>query len=218
MPRFYSFASHILQGASFSGKSTTMIRIIRERKEAFFLEPSKIIYVYNHYQKIYDELISNAPDLDILFTRNIPSEEELVELTKPHAHTILVLDDQMTRIAANDFMVDVFTRLCHHLKMSCFLLLQSSNLSNTKYGGEIIRNSHYYFLFKSPQIGHCIRSLGVRINDYRNLIQAYKLATSGRNYSYLLICVHPRASSIERYSTNVLPSDPYCKLFIAKSS
>lgn len=200
-------------GASSSGKSTFLTEIVKQRKEAFFKVPTKVIVLYKHYQPLYDEMSQDG--LDIVFLTQLPSETELTAMTLGHDHVLLLVDDQLSSIGTSSLLLDVFVRLCHHLKMSCFLLIQASNMSKSRYGSDIMRNAHYYILFKSAQIGHNLRSIGVRINDYKNLSRAYKLATHERPYTYLSVCLHPKASELERYSTDILPSDKRCRLFVS---
>ena len=91
-------------------------------------------------------------------------------------------------------------------------------MSSGKYASEIIKNAHYTILFKAGQMAYLIRSLGLRLSDYTNLSQAYKLATAGRNFKYLCVNAHPRASEIERYSTDILPNEAPVTLYINKQS
>ena len=216
MVKFYDFTSVIVQGISGTGKTSLMKEIIRQKDLLFFTIPTKIIYIYSHYQEIYDEMKSYFPDIS--FVKNIPDEKELTHMVSGSAHTMLVCDDKMTQVGKEPIILDLFVRLCHHLKISVFLLLQLSNLSKSPYMGEIMRNSHYYFIFKSGQNGQTLRSLGIRINDYKTLFEAYKLAVKGKNHAYICINLHPNAQEIEKYSTNILPSDGYTILYIRQKS
>lgn len=209
--KFYSFSSIVCQGASGAGKTHMMLQILKEKQDMFWIIPHKIIYVYSHYQEIYDQMAKEVED--ITFIQSLPTEEMLTKMVAFSPHSLLIIDDQLSTVANSPFVLNVFTRMCHHLKITCFLLLQASNLSGTKYGPDIIRSSHYHILFRSPQIGHYNRTLGIRINDYRNLSEAYKLATRDENYSYLMVCLHPRSSQLERYSSRILPSDKYCIIY-----
>ncbi len=216
MPKYYDYSAVVLQGSSNCGKTYLMKQIILQREKMFFTTPTKIIYIYNHFQELYkDMLLSNA---DITFLKHIPSEAQIRELCEGHNHTLLVCDDKLIELNDNPIIAEAFVRLAHHLKMTVFVLLQISNLSNAKYGAEIIRNTHYHILFKSGQMGHILRSLGTRINDYKNLSKAYKLATENENYSYLSVNIHPRSHIIEKYSTKILSSDTHTQLFIFDSS
>ena len=163
---------------------------------------------------MYDDMANSG--VNITFLSSIPNEDELISLTSGHKHTLLICDDKIMELAQTPTMAQAFVRLNHHLGMTCFILLQSSNMSGAKYAAEIIRNAHYTIIFKAGQMAHLIRSLGVRLNDYGNLSSAYKQATTGRKYSYLCVNCHPRANDLEKYSTNILPSEGSCVLFIPR--
>ena len=180
----------------------------------FFTQPTKFIYVYSNYQRIYDEIINTG--VNITFLRNLPTEEELTSMLLGVQHSVMIVDDKMIEIGQSQFMLDVFTRLAHHLNMSTFIMLQASNLGKSKYAAEIKNNAHYSVLFRSGSMGYVLRSLGSRLAEYKNLITAYKMATERKNFSYLVVNTHPRASEIERYSTDILPADGACVLFINK--
>ncbi len=211
MPRFYNYSTVVLQGTSGAGKTSLMQKIIEQRQHMFFIPPTKIIYVYNHFQDSYHDMITSGAN--ITFLKSIPSENQLQELCGEHEHSLLICDDKLLELGQTSSIAEAFTRLAHHMKMTVFILVQISNLSKMKYGGEIIKNTHYHILFKSAQMGYIIRALGLRINDYKNLSTAYKLATDTENFTYLSVNLHPRAHSIERYSTSILASDTVTKLF-----
>ena len=210
MVKFYSQANILIQGPSGAGKTQFMLQVIQQRDRVFFVKPTKVIYIYSNYQPVYDKMREACGD--IVFIKHIPSEEQLEDLTRGHNHSILVCDDKLSSVGTTPNISEVFIRLGHHLSITTFVLLQASNLAGSKYAGNIVRNSHYTILFKAGQMAHLIRSLGIRINDYKNLVSAYKLATV-ENYNYLCVNTHPKASEMERYTSLILPDDPQCLVY-----
>lgn len=206
--KFYDHSCTVLQGVSQSGKTFFMKRLIQQKEHMFFTKVTKVIVVFDKYQPAYDDM-ARATD-DITFLPQIPNESELKALTKDHAHTVLILDDQIGKLETSKDVADIFVKNSHHHRISCFLLLQANNLTGKKYGAEIIRNCHYSILFKSGQIGGIVKSLALRLNDYARLTKAYAWAVAQSNYSYLVVNTHPRAQPIERYSTRVLPDETPC--------
>jgi hypothetical protein len=191
-----------------------MKRVIEQKDRAFFIPPTKIIYIYSNYQPIYDEMRTTSAEM--VFIKYIPNEAQLEALTSGHDHSLLICDDQMAQVATTSHISNIFTRLSHHLRMSTFLLLQSTNMTGSRYAGDIVRNCHYTLLFKAGQNGHLIRSLGSRINDYKNLSNAYKIATAEGQFKYLCVNTHPKAAEMEKFTSQILPDDPYCLVYIAR--
>lgn len=210
--KFYLYSNVLCQGASGSGKTSFIKRIIEERNHMFFKVPSKIIFIYSIYQSIYDEIAKMADD--IVFIRYIPNENDLHEMVKDIDHALLIIDDMVNQIGDSESVASLFVKNSHHMKITTFVLLQSSNLSGRKYGSEIVRNAHYTILFRGGQMAHVVRSLGTRINDHSNLLSAYKQATSRGTFSYLCVNTHPRAKELEKYSTDILHSEQPTILFI----
>lgn len=206
--KFYDNICCVLQGATQSGKTHFMLRLIQQKQHMFFTPPSKIIVVYHHFQPAYEAMARAANDMT--FLPQMPSESEIKALTKGHRHSLLLLDDQLGKLEDSRAVADMFIKNCHHLRISCFVLLQGATLSGRKFGADIINNSHYTILFKSGQLGSVVRSLGIRLNDHARLSKAYNTAISLGNYSYLCVCTHPRAQPIERYSTRVLLDEAPC--------
>lgn len=185
-----------------------MKRLIQQKEHMFFEPVTKVVVIFDHYQKAYDDM-ARAVD-DITFLPQIPSESEIQALTKGHRHSLLLLDDQIGKLETNRDVADLFTKNSHHLKISCFVLLQANNLTGRRYGSEISRNCHYTILFSGGQMGGIVRSLASRIDDHAVLKKAYGSAMSLGNYSYLIVCTHPRAQPLERYRTRVLPDESPC--------
>ena len=211
--KFYNYCNVILQASSGGGKTELMRKIIAQRDSMFFITPAKVIIIYSNWQPAYDDMLKADPD--IIFTNQIPGEHRLKLWTENVDHTLLVADDKQLELAESQFMADVFTRLSHHLHLSTFILLQGGSMKG-KFASDIVKNAHYTILFKGGREAHHVRSLGIQLNDYKNLSAAYKLATQAGRFVYLCVNTHPRANAIERYSTNILASDACCTLFIPK--
>ena len=137
--KFEDFSNIIVSGCSNSGKSSWVHRLIAHAKDMFITPPSKVIYVYKHWQELYDDLQKNATGVE--FTDKLPTEEELKSMLKDHKHCLLVADDMMQEINSDNYASELFTRLSHHLGMSTILLLQNGTLQG-KSAGDIAKSCH----------------------------------------------------------------------------
>ena len=209
MIKFVDNSNFIISGSSCSGKTTLIKRILLNTTELFITEPTKILFCYQSWQKSYDDILKLK---NVTFMEKLPTEEDLVDLTINQQHSIFVCDDKMDEIMDNKFYSELFTRNSHHLKISSFLLLQNIN-SNGKYKSNIIKNSHYHFLLRSPSNISSIRALGIQVGDYRNLIESYRDCTKHKQFSYLLCDFHPQTDQTYRYRTDIFPDDDVCIVY-----
>ena len=118
--KFQDYSNIIVSGCSNSGKSTFAHRLIKHARDMFITPPSKVIYVYKHWQPLYDDLRLKVKGID--FLEKLPSEEELTNMVRGHNHSVLVADDKMADINNSNHAGDLFTRLSHHLGISTVLL------------------------------------------------------------------------------------------------
>lgn len=210
---FEDYSNILLSGISQSGKTGLLHRLCKHAKVMFHPTPiERIIYVYRHYQDSFQELTKEVGD--ILFTTEVPTEEELRELVKGSAHTLLILDDCLHLLQTNPICQDLCVRLSHHLRMSVVFSAQTGTLKG-KYGPDIAKNIHANLVLKSPKEIHFIRSLGIMMGNYALLRQAYQSATQ-LPYSYLCIVTHPRRHSDLQISSSIFPDEEPTYVYINK--
>ena len=201
--KFQDYSNIIVSGCSNSGKTTFAHRLIKHARHMFITPPSKVIYIYKHWQPLYDDLRLKVKGID--FLEKLPTEEELSSMVRGHEHSILVADDKMSEINNNNHAGDLFTRLSHHLGISTVLLLQNATLQG-KASSDVAKNCHYNVLMRSARDRNFIKSLGICLNDYRNLMYAYNDATK-EPWSYLVVDTHPRSNPELRYYSHIFPDD-----------
>lgn len=201
--KFQDDSNIIISGSSGSGKTVFTHRLLKHAQHMFETPPSKIIYVYHHWQELYDDLQQKMQGIE--FLDKLPSEDELTKMVKKHKHSVLVADDKMTDINKSDYGSDLFTRLSHHLGITTILLLQNGTLHG-KAASDIAKNCHYNILMRSARDRNFIKTLGVCLNDYRNLMYAYNDSTK-KPWSYLVVNTHPRSNPQNRYYSQIFPDD-----------
>jgi hypothetical protein len=202
--QFNDFSNISILGCSSSGKSTLLLRILKNKDRLFSTPPNKVIYIYSIWQELYEQM--NREVSNITFINHIPSEDEILSYTENVDHTIICIDDMMREVLSTQVMSDMSTKLCHHCKITCIITSQDS-AHQGKYKSSITKNTHYTILMNSPREMCTIRSLGTQMGDYKNLMSAYKDAMTMQDYGYLLIDCHPRSNRKFRYRTNILPNE-----------
>ena len=83
MYHFYQGSNIIVSGCSGSGKSTLIQKIIKHANTLFDRKPDKIIFIYNHWQPLYQTIEKDTENM--LFTNKIPNEDTLLQMTKDNS-------------------------------------------------------------------------------------------------------------------------------------
>lgn len=211
--KFQDNSNMIISGCSSCGKTTFVKKLILGSEDMYVTPPSKVLFIYSHWQPMYDELERAIHNIE--FVNTLPNEPELREKFAHVKHGLLIADDKLTEINKSDFGSNLFTRLSHHLNISTVLLLQNATLKG-KAASDISKSCHYNVLMRSPRDCNFIRSLGTALRDYKNLQSAYSDATQ-KPYSYLIVSTHPKSDANLRYYTQIFPEDPHAIIYLDKA-
>lgn len=211
MQHFYDGSNMVICGMSNSGKTCLVKDIIEHSGVLFEHKPDKILFIFKHWQSIYESIESQ--NSNVKFSNQIPEEDELMSHINGSKHSMIICDDMMAELCSNSFILSLFTRLSHHLNISTILLLQSHTIPN-KFSSILNKNCHYTILMRSPRDAYAIRTIGLQLNDYKKLMSAYKDATSCLPFTYLLIDCHPKSDVKMRYKSKILPTDDACVVYL----
>ena len=203
-------ATMIISGATCSGKSMWIARLLRERNEIFLVPPKKCLFCYSVYQPLYDEMSSELGSF-ITFFSGLPNEEDISSFTDGSECSVLVLDDMLASAYDSSVLSDLFTKSAHHRKIFTINVTQNL-LPKGRYARTINLNCHYVCLLKNPrdclQISHLARQTGLN----NTMVQAYNDATSAK-WGYLLVQLHPATDSDQRLVTHIFSGeDTVCYL------
>ena len=101
-------------GPSGCGKTQLIARMIKERKTLINRPLHKVLYIYSHWQPIYDEL--KASDPNIVFTNRL---EDIEEHSQEEDILIIIddfMDELVPRSEALKLVTRYFVKSCHHLR------------------------------------------------------------------------------------------------------
>ena len=186
----------IIAGATGAGKTTYLIKLIRQRRELITPAPERIIYSYKRYQPSFDRMAAEGVEM-------VAGPNYVLD---PEKNTLLVVDDQLFDIPSAD-LARLFTVESHH--KNCSVVFVTHNLFHQDPGYRTaVLNAHYYILFKSPRGTSQIANLGRQLyggtrGKVAKMVAAYSDATS-QNFGYMLVDLHPRSSEMTRFRTDVL--------------
>jgi len=197
----------ILAGATCSGKTTWMTRLLAEKQQVFEegAPTWHVLYCYGVYQKAYEEMELVMDD--ILFQQGLPSEEDLNRLTAHDGRKILVLDDLAAQCVKSPEIEALFTRGMHHRDVAVVMILQ--NLYQTgKSATTIARNAFYFVFFENNADRQQIATKARQMypSNARHMIDAYEDAMTTR-YGYLFVDAAPGSDPKTRLRTNVLADE-----------
>ena len=147
----------ILSGASGSGKSYIIGRILQEQKRLFGKEFSEIKYFYPSYLDESPVDYHEKMSTPIQYERGMPSKNLIFET---QSNGLLIIDDQYDSILKDDLMAQFFKVISGKRNLSMIIVSQNYFCPG-KHGRDIRNSCNYVGLFRN--CGD--RTLNLRISD-----------------------------------------------------
>lgn len=198
----------IISGASSSGKTFLLSRILKEKHYLFNKPPARTILFYNAHQKIYDEMLeSKAIDEMHEGMKSLQEIETMVFPYKKNQGSCIIFDDSMHQVL--DVIAKLFTTYSHHWNCSIFFITQNLFIQNQEYRTMSL-NAQYYFVMGSARGAGQMATLGKQIMPFKTnfLLQSYRDSQKGKKYSYFLLDMKQGQADHLRFRTNILLSEP----------
>jgi hypothetical protein len=198
MPKmFKSPFTLICVGATSSGKSQWVKKLVENRRTMLEPPPAEVLYCYGEI----NPTVMQHKQRGVEIFHGIPDEITIKSKPKP---LLLILDDLMLDID-NNFLDLLFTRGSHNWNVSVIFVTQSLFGKNIKTARA---NAHYLVLMRNPQAQQNIRTVGSQLfpGHLKYFMESYKDATE-KPYTYLLVDMHPNTPDSQRLSTNIYPGE-----------
>ena len=192
-------------GATLSGKTSWVFRLLRHKDEMFISPPEKVLYCYGIYQPLFEQMEKEF--LFITFHHSLPSEENLNSLSDETICNLVVLDDLMETVRSSGEMANLFVKGMHHRHLS-ILFLNQNLYCKGKHSRTINLNTHILVLMKNPRDVSQLQCLARQAFLGRSgfLHDVYKDATS-QAYGYLVLHFSPSGEEEYRVRTKVFPGE-----------
>lgn len=173
--KLYANSNILVIGASGSGKTTSVLKIIED--ELIEPMPKKIFYLYGAHQSFMDSMTN------IEFIKGL----DLSVVDKYKGPTLLIIDDLILEL--NRDLAQHFIAGSHHKQTTTIFITHSLYLNNELYR-LISNNSQYILLFKNKRNFSQVSRLGRQIlaGEYGRLVEAYKYVKS---FEFVLLSFHP---------------------------
>ena len=201
---FHPF-SMIVTGASMSGKTEFIYKLLRERSTLISEPINSIVWCYGQETRSLRHLKREFAGV-IQLIKGMPNN--LIEILKKESHkgVILVLDDLVDTAVDNKQVFDLFIKGVHHLNVSVICVLQDFYASGN-YRKTMIRNTNYLAVFSSPMDESVIDLIGRKVlpKQQNCFYEMFKHGIS-TPYGYIFISGHPLSNSKLRFRTDIFGS------------
>jgi len=191
-------------GPSQVGKSTFVLKLIKNAEVMFTKRPHQVIYCYSTWQDSFKEL----QDLSyVTLHEGVPSRQTMEELTFDRKPTLLVLDDLMAKIIKDLDVQHYVTVMSHHNNI-CILLIMQSIFPQGRCARTISLNCHYMVLFNNRRDLNQIQVLARQIMPGRVdfFVDSYKKAVAAP-FSYLVVDIYPNSNPRFELRSRIFPQD-----------
>ena len=180
--KLFSKSNILVIGASQCGKTTAVLRFIRDNLISD--KAVKIFFLYAAHQPFMDKWNMNKSNPPITFIKGL----KLDVLDRVKGHKILVIDDLIMELDRS--VVQHFIAGSHHKNVTTFFISHALYMRN-EHWRIITENSQYMLLFKNKSRTDQASPLGrqILLNDKHRLEEAYK---SLAPYKFVLLSYHPR--------------------------
>ena len=201
---FFSPTTICIVAPTQGGKTVFTKKLVENANAMFTISPERILYCYSEHQKLFDEM-QNIPNLT--FHEGLPDKQRLEELADNTKHTLVILDDSMSKIVQSEELLHLFTIQSHHRGISVVYL--SQNLFNQgRYAKTIALNSANFVLFRNPRDMRQLLTFASQIlpGQTRYFIDSF-LKSTKELYSYILIDLATHRDREYMLRTGIFPGD-----------
>ena len=193
----------IVAAGTGSGKSVFCSKLVKYNKEMMSTPPDRIIWAYGEYQDLFETM----SDENVEFVKGLTPE--MLERQNLTGSTLLIIDDLADSIDGK-FLSAIFTRMSHHRSISIILLI-----NNLYYRGlgphlrDCSLNAHMLVVFGGSRMQGTILTLAKQVYGpkFRQLVEAFNLATNGIPFGYILINTKANTPEVLKLRTKIFPGE-----------
>jgi hypothetical protein len=176
-------------GATLSGKSHLLLRILKQAPEIFNPVPKLILLYYAEEQDEYEEAMRQIQAKGIAMELHQGCDLDLAELANyvpKDGQTLVIVDDATEATSKSTKIANIFMN-GRHKKISLWLMWHTL-FPGTQQSRDINQNVGYYFLLPCPRARGQIQCLGNQIGMGKRLPAAYDMCrTQPKDDRYLLL-------------------------------
>lgn len=204
--RFKFPSTMIVMGASGCGKTQWISKLLNNLDTTLTCVPENILLCYGVYQPIYEQLMNNVGNFNIVDGCSEAAIEQY-DILNPITSSILILDDLHQELANNPLLSKLFCKFSHHHNTMVILITQNM-YHQGKAMRDTISNCHYVIALAQPRDKTAIACLARQMfpRRQRYLLDAYDDATQ-QPYGYLIIDARPETPAKLRLRSGIFPDE-----------
>ncbi len=212
---FEAATTMCVSGASRAGKTTWVIRLLKNMDQMYTEKVYGVLWCYSIWQPKFDQLEREIPNIQ--FHRGIPSEEMIEQFADGSSHKLMVIDDQVDSITKSETVQDICLRGSHHRRLSLVYMTQNLFFQG-RYAKSIQVNTCYNVLLANPRDVTQIATLSRQVFPHKSkaIVEAFEDITTHTKFGYLVVDTSPYAKPEYKLRTNIFPGETPT-LYLAKS-
>lgn len=210
--RFKCPFNAIVAGASRTGKTTLISKLLRLKEQIYDIPPENVIVIYKYQQPIYQKMKEEKLVNEFIQINDSRfNYDKLVEKVSPFKDgdgSMIIFDDTLTDLPDN--FEQIFTNLSHHMNCSVFYLTQNLFYQNKSFR-TLSLNAHYIFVMRSKRNLNQMKFLAQQTcpGNVKFITDSYTDATHNP-FTFLCFDFSPDSPDILRLRANIFPEDfPY---------
>ncbi|CAG2201533.1 unnamed protein product [Mytilus edulis] len=134
-------------GPTQSGKTMYTNKLI-ENANVMFTESRREYCAYSEDQPVFKEM--RGENQDVTYHEGLPDKKTIEEFTHDMKHTLIIIDDLMSKLVQSDDLLQLFTVTSHHRMASCCFISQNLFWAG-KHARSISLNCANFVLFRNPR-------------------------------------------------------------------
>ena len=203
---FFHPSTFMVAGPTQCGKTSFVIRLLRNADSLFSVPPKRIFWLYKDRRAAPVEELAGLP---ISFVQGVDPDFKKRAFSGPDLPpTIVVIDDLMTDMANSKMLEELFVEGSHHANATVIYIVQNLFQRSPKHRTAAI-NSHYLALFNMPRDYSQVARVGQQMRR-KYFMAVYEDAINSRDHGYLLVDCRSDTDDRRRLRTGVLPGEESC--------
>ena len=206
-------ATIMLVGASFSGKTSIILRMLDNINYVIDFVPNRVLYIYECWNPEFEKY----KQMGVEFFKGWEHDDLKVPSLEANPNCLLIMDDSIETHSDPDFIRLLYTKYSHHFRLTCIGVCHNMYTKTLKGSArEIALNTMYTILTGSKRCYDQIDCLARQIfkHDARAMIEIYKKNVENGKHSYILIDCHPSTPSFAKIKGKIFEGEGPMEIYV----